>query len=196
MQLFFHSRAGHTAASTEGVEPENVPGPDPVYNQHKMDKAMFFRSHLVIMILRLLLVSASSAGLFLNSAAAEEQPYRPARVVYDLTAGDIKHINQLLDRASMLQNLYGSDPFEASIVIVIHDRAIPRFAKSNQSRLRELQARAQNLMMSEVIEYRLCRASAKLQGYKDDDFPGYIKIVPMADAEIIKLQHEGYAYMR
>lgn len=157
---------------------------------------MLFRSHPAIMILRLLLISAGSAGLFLNLASADEQAYRPAKVVYDLTAGGMKHIQQLLDRASMLQNLYGSDPFEASIIIVIHDQAIPQFAKSNTSQHKALQARAQNLMMSEVIEYRLCRASAKLQGYKDGDFPEYINIVPMADAEIIKLQHEGYAYMR
>lgn len=157
---------------------------------------MLCKPHLAILIIKLLLIPASTACLFLNSAFADESAYRPAKVVYDLTGGDLKHIHHLLDRASMLQNLYGSNPFEASIIIVIHDRAIPLFAKSDTRQQQELQARAQSLVMSEVIEYRLCRASAKLQGYKDQDFPDYINIVPMADAEIIKLQHEGYAYMR
>lgn len=196
MHLFFHSQAAQATAGTGGVEAEIPLTPDATYNQETVDNTMLFKSHLATLRLWLLLISASSAGLFLNLASADEQTYRPARVVYDLTAGNMKHIHQLLDRASMLQNLYGSDPFEASIIIVIHDQAIPRFAKSNTPQHQELQARAQNLMMSEVIEYRLCRASAKLQGYKDEDFPDYINIVPMADAEIIKLQHKGYAYMR
>lgn len=132
----------------------------------------------------------------LQSAIAEEKSYLPARVVYDLRSGNIKHIQNILDRASMLQNLYGGDPFDASIIIVIHDSAIPQFIKSKQPGHRALAARAQNLMMSEIIEYRVCRASARLQGYDDKDFPDYLKLVPMADAEIISLQQQGYAYMR
>jgi len=49
--------------------------------------------------------------------------------------------------------------------------------------------------MGEVIQFRLCQASAKMQGYSRRDFEDFIKLVPMADAEIVRLQHGGYAYL-
>jgi hypothetical protein len=35
-----------------------------------------------------------------------------------------------------------------------------------------------------------------MQGYKSTDFPSFVKVVPMADAEIVMLQQQGYAYLR
>ena len=59
-----------------------------------------------------------------------------------------------------------------------------------------LMDRVHSLTLAEVIDFRLCRASARIQGYEDDDFPGFVTMVPMADAEIVRLQQEGYAYLR
>jgi len=43
----------------------------------------------------------------------------------------------------------------------------------------------------------MCKAAAKMLGYEAKDIHGFVKMVPMADAEIIRLQtEEGYAYMR
>lgn len=57
--------------------------------------------------------------------------------------------------------------------------------------------RAQSLSAGDVMEFRICKASAQLQGFKPGDIHDFIKMVSMADAEIVHLQQEaGFAYMR
>jgi intracellular sulfur oxidation DsrE/DsrF family protein len=56
--------------------------------------------------------------------------------------------------------------------------------------------RAESLTLGEITEFRLCSASARLQGFDAGDFPAFVKLVPMADAELVRLQGEGYAYLK
>lgn len=129
-------------------------------------------------------------------AAAGQAGYSPAKVVYDLTTADPDKLANILDRVSMLQNLYGNDPLVASIVVVIHSSAIPLFAERGRKYRPALASRAQDLALGDVIQFRLCQASAKMQGYSRSDFENFIELVPMADAEIVRLQHAGYAYLQ
>lgn len=122
--------------------------------------------------------------------------YAPSKVLYDVDKGGMGDIKNLLDRVSYLNTLYAADPFESSIVIVIHGEAIPFFAVRDIEKYRELMARAQSLTQSGMIEFRMCRAAAAILGYRPADIHGFVKMVPMADAEIVRLQKEGYAYMR
>lgn len=122
--------------------------------------------------------------------------YAPAKVLYDVDKGGVADIKNLLDRVSYLNTLYAADPFESSIVVVIHGEAIPFFAIRDIEKYRELMARAQSLTQSGMIEFRMCRAAAGILGYRPVDIHGFVKMVPMADAEIVRLQREGYAYMR
>jgi hypothetical protein len=81
-----------------------------------------------------------------GSASLEDIAYAPHKVVYDVAAPDVGSFSRVLDRVSYLNNIYRADPFDASIVVVLH---------------------------------------------------GFVRVVPMADAEIVRLQQEeGYAYMR
>ena len=122
--------------------------------------------------------------------------YKPQKVLYDLTSGNLGHLTNLLDRVSYLNKLYNNDPFDTSIVIIIHGKSLPLFAKENFKKFEKIITRAQNLTFGTNIEYKMCQASAKLQGYEPSDIHGFVIMVPMADAEIIKLQNEdGYAYM-
>lgn len=122
--------------------------------------------------------------------------YAPSKVLYDVDKGGVADIKNLLDRVSYLNTLYAADPFESSIVVVIHGEAIPFFVVRDLKKYRELMARAQSLTQSGMIEFRMCRAAAAILGYRPADIHGFVKMVPMADAEIIRLQREGYAYMR
>jgi len=123
--------------------------------------------------------------------------YKPQKVLYDVTSGDEKKINNILDRASLLNKLYNNDPFDASIVIIIHGQAIPLFTRAFFEKYKNTMHRAHNLAVGSRIEYRMCQASAKIQGFNPGDIHGFVKMVPMADAEIAKLQNEeGYAYIR
>jgi intracellular sulfur oxidation DsrE/DsrF family protein len=132
-----------------------------------------------------------------GDARESHRTYQPHKVLYDLTSGDEKEVLNILDRVSYLNALYGNDPFDSSIVVILHGQSIPLFAKSAFDKYQNTITRAYNLTVGTTIEFRMCQASAKLQGFKPSDIHGFVKMVPMADAEIIKLQtEEGYAYMQ
>lgn len=123
--------------------------------------------------------------------------YKPQRVVYDVTASSLAQFELVLDRASYLSKVYKADPFSASIVIVLHGNEIPFFATENYAKYKDLMLRAKSLTYDEVIQFRMCRIAAKGHGYEPKDIHGFVEIVPMADAEIVRLQREeNYAYMR
>ncbi len=155
----------------------------------------FFVSLLIIINVCSLAIAQENSPW--GSAEASTMNYAPQKVLYNLTAGNEKKINSILDRASLLNKLYNNDPFDASIVIIIHGSAIPFFAKTQFEKHKALMQRAQDLKLATRIEYRMCQASAKMQGFSPADIHGFVNMVPMADAEIIKLHNEeGYAYMR
>jgi hypothetical protein len=132
-----------------------------------------------------------------GSATEIEQTYRGQKVVFDTTSGSLAGLTSVLDRASLISVLNGADPLDNKIVIVLHGGAIPFFAIKNYARHKDLMHRAQSLSVGEVVEFRMCKAAAQLQGFKPEDIHGFVRMVPMADAEIVRLQQEeGFAYMR
>ena len=123
--------------------------------------------------------------------------YKPRKVVYDVAVSNIKTFERVLDRASYLNNLYNADPFSASIILVLHGDEINFFAIKNHPEYVELMRRAQSLTVGGIIKYRMCTVAARMHGYEPKDIHGFVEMVPMADAEIIRLQAEdGYAYMQ
>ena len=122
--------------------------------------------------------------------------YMPNKALFDLTSGDKNDVSNVLDRVGYLYKIYGSDMFDSSIVIVVHGDAIPFFAIDELRKHEDIMRRAQSLTVGTSIEFRMCRAAAKLLKYDPEDIHGFIKMVPMADAEIIRLQHDNYAYMQ
>jgi uncharacterized protein len=131
-----------------------------------------------------------------GQAKLNAQTYAKHKVVYDVAVDSPKRLENVLDRASYLSLLYEADPFDSKIVLVLHGDEIPLFAIRNYGRHQELVKRAQSLTVGGVIEIRMCLAAAKRRGFKPEDIHGFISMVPMADAEIVKLQAEGYAYMQ
>ena len=131
-----------------------------------------------------------------GSAKEVEPQYTKQKVVYDTAVTSVKGLTSVLDRASFLSNLNGADPFENKIVIVLHGDEIPFFAIKNYPKYKALMTRAQSLTVGGIIEFRMCRVAAKGRGYAPKDIHGFVTMVPMGDAEIVRLQQEGYAYMR
>lgn len=124
--------------------------------------------------------------------------YQPQKVLYDVTTGSAEQLSSILDRVVLLDKLYGSNPFAERIVLVIHGKAIPFFAIENYDKYKQLMMRAASLTQLGTIEFRMCAAAAKANyGLVAKDIHGFVKMVPMADAEIVRLQQEeGFAYMR
>jgi len=121
--------------------------------------------------------------------------YEPRKVLYDLSSGNKHDIISVLDRVSYLNKLYEADTFDGSIIIIVHGNTIPFFAVEKFHQYEAIMHRAQSLGVGSSIEFRMCRVAAKLLDYGPEDIHGFVNMVPMADAEIIRLQHEGYAYM-
>ncbi len=123
--------------------------------------------------------------------------YKPHKLLYDLTTDEPRELDNILDRASYLFKLYESEMFDSSIVIVIHGDAIAFFARDKFSEFKDRMYRANSLTIGTTIEFRMCKAAAKVMKYDPEDIHGFVKMVPMADAEIVRLQlEEGYAYMQ
>jgi len=141
--------------------------------------------------------SESSAQAPWGHSSNRSINYKPQKLLYDLTTSDPQKLDNILDRASYLFKLYDSEMFDSSIVIIIHGEAIPFFAIDQLSKYKERMIRANSLTIGTTIEFRMCKAAAKLMNYKAQDIHGFVTMVPMADAEIVRLQNEeGYAYMR
>lgn len=130
-------------------------------------------------------------------AEVQAHDYQPQKVVYDVAVSSRKQFEQVLDRASYLSKVYNADPFAASIVLVLHGDEIPFFGIKNYLKYKDLMHRARSLTVGNVIEIRMCRIAARGHGYDPEDIHGFVQMVPMADAEIIRLQREeDYAYMQ
>ena len=131
-----------------------------------------------------------------GQAKSVEKTYSKQKVVYDVSVKTVAQIENVLDRASYLSTLNDADPFDSKIVIVFHGDEIGFFAVRNYAKYRELMVRAQSLTVGGIIDMRICRVAARRRGFEPADIHGFVTVVPMADAEIIDLQKQGFAYMQ
>ena len=155
-----------------------------------------FQRVLFILAMSVSLSAFANANAPWGSAKEIEPQYAKQKVVYDTAVTTVKGLTSVLDRASFLSNLNGADPFDNKIVIVLHGDEIPFFGIKNYAKYKALMTRAQSLTVGGIIEFRMCRVAAKGRGYAPNDIHGFVTIVPMGDAEIVRLQQEGYGYMR
>ncbi|MCK5394515.1 MAG: DsrE family protein [Gammaproteobacteria bacterium] len=142
------------------------------------------------------LVFADTTSLWGGSSVTATE-YKPQKVVYDVHVKTVEAVESVLDRASYLSTITGADPFDQSIVLVLHGTELSFFAIKNYKKYKDLMHRAQSLVESEAITIKMCKIAAQGQGFSPEDIHGFIEMVPMGDAEIIRLQYEdGYAYMQ
>jgi intracellular sulfur oxidation DsrE/DsrF family protein len=150
----------------------------------------------VALLLWLPVAAASGENAPWGQAKLHEKTYSKQKVVYDVAVKTVEQLENVLDRASYLSILNEADPFDSKIVLVLHGDEINFFAIRNYDKYRELMSRAQSLTVGGIIDLRMCRAAARRRGFDPADIHGFITMVPMADAEIIELQGQGYAYMQ
>lgn len=158
---------------------------------------MIYRLLGVLLALWLPLVIASGAQTApWGQAKVIEKTYSKQKVVYDVAVKTVEQLENALDRASYLSILNDADPFDSKIVIVLHGDEIGFFAIRNYEKHKALMVRAQSLTVGGIIDIRMCRVAAKRRGFEPRDIHGFITMVPMADAEIVDLQKQGFAYMQ
>jgi len=154
----------------------------------------------ILMSLCLIIMSGAAVSAekpLWGGAVVKHIDYKPQKVVYDVNVETLAAMNGVLDRASYLSKLTGADPFDGSIVLVLHGPEIKFFARKNYSKYKELMHRAQSLVEGETLKIRMCKLAAEGLGFKPGQIHGFVKMVPMGDAEIIRLQNEEHhAYMQ
>lgn len=132
-----------------------------------------------------------------GGADVTQTKYKPQKVVYDVHVKTVEAVESVLDRASYLSTITGADPFDQSIILLLHGKELSFFAIKNYEKYKELVHRAQSLVESEVLTIKMCKIAAQSQGFAAEDIHGFIEMVPMGDAEIIRLQYEeAHAYMQ
>lgn len=132
-----------------------------------------------------------------GTAAAPVAGYAPQKVVYDVTVSTTEEFEAVLDRMSALNIEYGSDPYDAAIIAVLRGPEIRFFDVNAFDKHEELIRLVHSLTSSGVIEFRMCQHAARRLGLEPEDIHGFVEMVPMGDAEIIRLQlEEGYAYIK
>ena len=142
-------------------------------------------------------VSAENLSAPWGGSSVTPTEYKPQKVVYDVHVKTVEAVESVLDRASYLSTITGADPFDQSIVLVLHGQELSFFAIKNFNKHKALMQRAQSLVESEVLTIKMCEIAAQSQGFAPKDIHGFVEIVPMGDAEIIRLQYEeDHAYMQ
>jgi hypothetical protein len=159
--------------------------------------------HFIFLLLCFSLQTVALADTKADNAAPwgraklTDTQYKPQKVVFDVTAATIGNLTSVVDRASYLSTITGADPFDSSIVLVVHGSAVPFFAIKNTAKYRDLMERVNSLVVGEVLKVKMCKVAAESYGFAPKDIHGFVEMVPMGDAEIIRLQNEeGHAYMR
>jgi uncharacterized protein len=162
-----------------------------------MPKSLFFLLISIAFSISSTVFAGNPASAPWGGAKDTSTKYKPQKVVYDVHVKTVAAVESVLDRASHLSIITGADPFEQSIVLVLHGKELSFFAIENYEKYKDLVKRAQSLVESEVISMRMCKIAAQSQGYAAENIHGFIEMIPMGDAEIIRLQYEeGHAYMQ
>jgi intracellular sulfur oxidation DsrE/DsrF family protein len=160
-----------------------------------------------MMKLTALVFMAASLPLLFPAQAIADTPwgrgkvnpieYGPQKVVYDVSVDTVGEVDHVLDRVSYLSKITGADPFDSSIVLVLHGPELSYYAIENYGKYKSLVDRAQSLTVGGTIKIKMCKIAAEGQGFQPEDIHGFIELVPMGDAEIVRLQtEEAHAYMR
>ena len=141
--------------------------------------------------LTLFLSFALSALIFLTSQALAEPPYGPQKVVYhfnsnspQINAAGLKniqnHINALGRNLTVVALVH-----LAAWEMVANDRAVPR------------QVERMKQLIDQGVVFKMCRNTLnefKLDPSKDLVIP--VTVVPAGVAELVKLQQDGFAYIK
>ena len=61
-----------------------------------------------------------------------------------------------------------------------------RLTDSSDLKFKALMERARSLTVGGIIEFRMCKIAAEGHGYKPEAIHGFVHMVPMGDAEIVR----------
>ena len=112
----------------------------------------------------------------------------PVKVVFDVTSGDDKTQQSALRHLKMMREAYPESEFE----LVIYGKAVPMVLKENA----EFAEIVQELDGIDRLSIKVCEVSMKRFGVNKSQLSIGVQTVPDAIMEIVRKQHEGWAYIK
>ncbi|MDQ7039146.1 MAG: DsrE family protein [Aquificota bacterium] len=125
----------------------------------------------------------------------------PFRAVVEFYFDEPEKIKPALEWVSNIIYVLSREPYnfvpgeDIDIVVVIHGTEITTLVKKNRERYREIWERVEGMSMYGV-KFKVCGMAAELiYGYKPEDFPEFVELVPSAITELLHWQQKGYALL-
>ena len=137
-----------------------------------------------------------------DKPAFVQTPYQaPFKVVVEFYFDEPEKIKPALEWVSNIIYVLSREPYEfipgedIDIVVIIHGTEITTLVKKNREKYRDIWDRIESMEMYGV-KFKVCSMAAELiYGYKPEDFPPFIELVPSAITELLHWQHKGYALL-
>ncbi len=131
-----------------------------------------------------------------------QTPYEaPFKAVVEFYFDEPEKIRSALEWISNIIYVLSREPYDfipgedIDIVVIIHGTEITTLVKKNREKYRDIWDRIESMEMYGV-KFKVCSMAASLiYGYKPEDFPPFVELVPSAITELLYWQHKGYALL-
>lgn len=112
----------------------------------------------------------------------------PVKVVFDVTSGDEKTQQSALRHLKMMKEAYPDSEFE----LVIYGKALPMVLKENTA----FSEKVQELDGVDQVSIKVCEVTMARFKVDKSQLSEGVRTVPDAIMEIVRKQHEGWAYIK
>lgn len=113
------------------------------------------------------------------------------KVLYHLNLGN----EQSTDALRNINNHLAVDP-SAKIVVVTHAKGIDFLMEGAEDANKNPYSDTVSKLASRGVEFRVCKITLERRNIDPKKLIPEAKLVPSGVAEVTKLQHEGYAYLK
>ncbi len=152
-------------------------------------------------LLSLALLLNLSLGMAMSqpSAAAtvEQTPYNEQKVVFEFYFDHPQKIATALYWVKAVYQTLNEEPYAYApdflgVKVIIHGTEIVTLAKKNYSKYTDIVERMR--YYAELgADFRVCALSLAEFGYRPEDMPDFVTVIPSAVTELIHWQSQGYS---
>jgi uncharacterized protein len=128
--------------------------------------------------------------------AADESPAAPDgpryKVAYQCNKGEPEDYKSLLFSVGQLKEKYGDD---VDIVVTCLGKGIHLLAKKPKRGVPESALEQMSYLDTFGVKFHACGNTMHALGWTADDMYDFVKVVPIGADDLMRLQHQGYAYL-
>ena len=131
-----------------------------------------------------------------------QTPYEaPFKAVVEFYFDEPEKIRPALEWVSNIIYVLSKEPYDfipgedIDIVVIVHGTEITTLVEKNREKYKDIWERIESMEMYGV-KFKVCAMAAELiYGYKPEDFPPFVELVPSAITELLHWQQKGYALL-